>query len=99
MIRNSQKAEMCLPFPEPATPGNRLQAETTSAHLLKFIIYQTHHHPRNKGEKILPTTTTNTLTTTIIIIITFPVLFISSSRLSSLAEPGLGAPLSSYLEG
>src|SRR6218665_1574323 len=30
---------------------------------------------------------------------TFPVLFINSSRLSSLAEPGLGAPLSSYLEG
>src|SRR6218665_3783228 len=28
----------------------------------------------------------------------FPVLFINSSRLSSLAEPGLGAPLSSYLE-
>ena len=28
-----------------------------------------------------------------------PVLFINSSRLSSLAEPGLGAPLSSYLEG
>src|SRR6218665_3005870 len=27
------------------------------------------------------------------------VLFINSSRLSSLAEPGLGAPLSSYLEG
>src|SRR6218665_3727411 len=25
--------------------------------------------------------------------------FINSSRLSSLAEPGLGAPLSSYLEG
>src|SRR6218665_1100408 len=30
---------------------------------------------------------------------TFPVLFINSSRLSSLAEPGLRAPLSSYLEG
>ena len=30
---------------------------------------------------------------------TFPLLFINSSRLSSLAEPGLGAPLSSYLEG
>src|SRR6218665_1754189 len=30
---------------------------------------------------------------------TFPVLFINFSRLSSLAEPGLGAPLSSYLEG
>src|SRR6218665_287630 len=30
---------------------------------------------------------------------TFPVLFINSSRLSSLAEPGLGAPLSSYLKG
>src|SRR6218665_2818412 len=30
---------------------------------------------------------------------TFLVLFINSSRLSSLAEPGLGAPLSSYLEG
>src|SRR6218665_1824854 len=30
---------------------------------------------------------------------TFSVLFINSSRLSSLAEPGLGAPLSSYLEG
>src|SRR6218665_140104 len=30
---------------------------------------------------------------------TFPVLIINSSRLSSLAEPGLGAPLSSYLEG
>src|SRR6218665_1693669 len=30
---------------------------------------------------------------------TFPVLFINSSRLSCLAEPGLGAPLSSYLEG
>ena len=30
---------------------------------------------------------------------TFPVLFINSSRLSSLAEPGMGAPLSSYLEG
>src|SRR6218665_361951 len=30
---------------------------------------------------------------------TFPALFITSSRLSSLAEPGLGAPLSSYLEG
>ena len=30
---------------------------------------------------------------------TFPVLFINSSRLSSLAMPGLGAPLSSYLEG
>jgi len=30
---------------------------------------------------------------------TFPVLFINSSRLSSLAEPGLGEPLSSYLEG
>jgi len=30
---------------------------------------------------------------------TFPVLLINSSRLSSLAEPGLGAPLSSYLEG
>src|SRR6218665_1257705 len=30
---------------------------------------------------------------------TFPVLFINSSRLSSLAEPGLGTPLSSYLEG
>src|SRR6218665_984258 len=30
---------------------------------------------------------------------TFPVLFINSSRFSSLAEPGLGAPLSSYLEG
>src|SRR6218665_1726142 len=29
----------------------------------------------------------------------FPVLFIISSRLSSLSEPGLGAPLSSYLEG
>jgi len=29
----------------------------------------------------------------------FPVLFINSSRLSSLAKPGLGAPLSSYLEG
>src|SRR6218665_952518 len=31
--------------------------------------------------------------------VTFPVLFINSSRLSCLAEPGLGAPLSSYLEG
>ena len=31
--------------------------------------------------------------------VTFPVLFINSSRLSSLAEPGLGASLSSYLEG
>jgi len=31
--------------------------------------------------------------------VTFPVLFINSSKLSSLAEPGLGAPLSSYLEG
>src|SRR6218665_3808046 len=30
---------------------------------------------------------------------TFPVLFINSSRLYSLAEPGLGAPLSSYLVG
>src|SRR6218665_282084 len=30
---------------------------------------------------------------------TFPVLFINSSRLSSLAGPGLGALLSSYLEG
>ena len=30
---------------------------------------------------------------------TFPVLYINSSRLFSLAEPGLGAPLSSYLEG
>src|SRR6218665_3868657 len=30
---------------------------------------------------------------------TFPVLFINSSRLSSLAQPRLGAPLSSYLEG
>src|SRR6218665_1468666 len=30
---------------------------------------------------------------------TFPVLFINSSRLSSLAEPELGAPLSNYLEG
>src|SRR6218665_3535655 len=30
--------------------------------------------------------------------VTFPVLFINSSRLSCLAEPGLGAPLSSYLE-
>src|SRR6218665_855989 len=30
---------------------------------------------------------------------TFPVLFINFSRLSSLAQPGLGAPLSSYLEG
>src|SRR6218665_1518826 len=29
----------------------------------------------------------------------FPVFFINSSRLSSLAEPGLGTPLSSYLEG
>ena len=29
----------------------------------------------------------------------FPVLSINSSRLSSLAEPGLGAHLSSYLEG
>src|SRR6218665_1950743 len=29
----------------------------------------------------------------------YPVLFINSSRLSCLAEPGLGAPLSSYLEG
>jgi len=29
---------------------------------------------------------------------TFPVLFINSSRLSSLAKPELGAPLSSYLE-
>src|SRR6218665_2593110 len=28
---------------------------------------------------------------------TFPIPFINSSRLSSLAEPGLGAPLSSYL--
>src|SRR6218665_2881575 len=31
--------------------------------------------------------------------VTFPVLFINSSRLSCLAEPGLGVPLSSYLEG
>src|SRR6218665_3784366 len=31
--------------------------------------------------------------------VTFPVLFINSSRLSCLAEPGLGAPLSGYLEG
>src|SRR6218665_2474975 len=30
---------------------------------------------------------------------TFPGLFINSSRLSCLAEPGLGAPPSSYLEG
>src|SRR6218665_1862271 len=30
---------------------------------------------------------------------TFTVLFINFSRLSSLAEPGLGAPLSSYFEG
>src|SRR6218665_191088 len=30
---------------------------------------------------------------------TFPFLFINSSRLSSLAERGLRAPLSSYLEG
>ena len=30
---------------------------------------------------------------------TFPVLFINSSRLSCCAEPGLGAPLSSYLKG
>jgi len=30
---------------------------------------------------------------------TVPVVFKNSSRLSSLAEPGLGAPLSSYLEG
>src|SRR6218665_64304 len=30
---------------------------------------------------------------------TIPVLFINSSRLSPLAEPGLGAPLGSYLEG
>src|SRR6218665_1114550 len=30
---------------------------------------------------------------------TFPLRFISSSRLSSLAEPGLEAPLSSYLDG
>src|SRR6218665_294259 len=30
---------------------------------------------------------------------TFPVLFLNSSRLSSLAELGLGAPLSSYFEG
>src|SRR6218665_2405402 len=30
---------------------------------------------------------------------TFPVLLINSLRLSSLAEPGVGAPLSSYLEG
>ena len=30
---------------------------------------------------------------------TFPVLSINSSRLSSLAESGLRAPLSSYLEG
>jgi len=30
---------------------------------------------------------------------TFPVLFINSSRLSSFAEPGLGTPLSNYLEG
>src|SRR6218665_3355229 len=30
---------------------------------------------------------------------TFPVPFINSSRLSSLSGPGLGAPLSSYLEG
>jgi len=30
---------------------------------------------------------------------TFPVLFINSSRISSLAGPGLEAPLSSYLEG
>src|SRR6218665_3304282 len=31
--------------------------------------------------------------------VTFPVLFINSSRLSFFAGPGLGAPLSSYLEG
>src|SRR6218665_1734448 len=31
--------------------------------------------------------------------VTFPVLFIISSRLSCVAEPGLGVPLSSYLEG
>ena len=30
---------------------------------------------------------------------TFPVPFINSSRFSSLAGPGLGEPLSSYLEG
>ena len=30
--------------------------------------------------------------------VTFPVLFINFPRLSSLAEPGLGAPMSSYIE-
>src|SRR6218665_3416125 len=30
---------------------------------------------------------------------TSPLLFINSSTLSSLTEPGLGAPLNSYLEG
>src|SRR6218665_2552529 len=37
--------------------------------------------------------------TSVLCLGTFPVLFINSSRLSSLSGPGLGAPLSSYLEG
>src|SRR6218665_3349195 len=37
--------------------------------------------------------------TSVLCLKTFPVLLINSSRLSSLAGPGLGALLSSYLEG